>query len=72
MTFTVLICFRAVVLLLILSVLAVITGKRPSLNWYRIDPVRLVWSGALFLVLSWGFKALVGVIDGTLPVANPY
>jgi hypothetical protein len=59
-------------LLMVLSLLAAITGRRPSLNWYRINPVRLVWGGALFLVLSWGFKALVGVIDGTLPVDHPF
>lgn len=58
------------VLLLILSLVAAITGRRPSLNWYRINPVRLVWGGALILVLSWGFKALAGVIDGTLPAGS--
>lgn len=58
-------------LVIILSLLGAVTGRRPALNWYRIDPVRLVWFAALFLVLSWGFKALAGVIDGNLPAGHP-
>jgi len=60
------------VLLMILSLVALVTARRPTLNWDRIDPLRLVWLCAVFLVLSWGFKALVGVIDGTLPVGHPW
>ncbi len=56
------------ILFFVLSLLAVVTGHRPSLNLYRVDPVRLVLLGALFIMLSWGWKCLLGLMDQTLPI----
>lgn len=46
----------------------VIVGRYPNLNWYRIDAVKLVYYGALLLVLSWGLRIAIGLHDGSLPV----
>jgi hypothetical protein len=47
----------------LLAGLAVITGKRPSLNWYRISPTALVWGAAGFLVIAWGVKIVLVLAD---------
>jgi hypothetical protein len=55
----------AVAALIALNCAAV--GRYPNLNWYRIDAVKLVYALALFLVLSWGFRIVFGLADGSLP-----
>jgi hypothetical protein len=44
-----------------------ITGWRPAVNWYRVDPMRCVWWGTAALVAAWGLKIVLGLLDGTLP-----
>jgi hypothetical protein len=46
---------------------AAIVGRRPALNWYRIDPVKLVYLGGLLFVAAWATKLLLGLMDGSLP-----
>ncbi len=43
------------------------SGRYPSLNWYRVNAVNLVYLGALLLVVSWGVKIAVGLYEGSLP-----
>ena len=50
------------------AVCCAIIGRYPNLNWYRVDAVKLVYYGALMLVLSWGLKIALGLHDGSLPV----
>jgi hypothetical protein len=50
-----------------LAGLALVTGRRPDVNWYRINPTHVVWWTALAAVLAWGLKLVVGLADGTLP-----
>jgi hypothetical protein len=55
------------VLAFVCAVGAVVTGKRPSLNWYRLQPMYFVWAGMLLMVGAWAFKIFVGLADGSLP-----
>lgn len=43
------------------------TGRYPAVNWYRVNPVRLIWLATLGFVLAWGLKIGLGLMDGTLP-----
>ncbi len=42
---------------------AVIPGRRPSLNWYRVSPTALVWWATGFLVVAWGVKIVLVLAD---------
>ena len=46
---------------------AVITGRYPTVNWYRVNPTTFVWGVACGLVAAWGIKILIGLLDGSLP-----
>lgn len=52
----------------VLAGIALVRGGYPGVNWYRVDPVRMVWLAALFLVLSWALRIGLGLADGSLPV----
>ncbi|HOW69887.1 MAG TPA: DUF2752 domain-containing protein [Phycisphaerae bacterium] len=47
------------------------TGRYPTLNWYRVDAARLVYWVALMLVAAWGLTIALGLLDGSLPVRWP-
>lgn len=49
------------------AALCVVTGRYPTLNWYRVDAVRLVYWAALALVAAWGVGIALGLLDGSLP-----
>ncbi len=49
------------------ALIAVIGGYRPEFNWYRIDPMRLVWIGTALIIGAWGLKMALGLLDGSLP-----
>lgn len=51
----------------LLSVVSILTGRRPSMNWYRTRPETLIWWTLALLVAAWAFKIVVGMCDGTLP-----
>jgi len=51
-----------------IAAVALVTGRRPALNWYRVHPTRLVWWLAALLVGAWAAKILLGLADGSLPV----
>ncbi|MEK6676529.1 MAG: hypothetical protein AABZ47_12865 [Planctomycetota bacterium] len=36
----------------------VVTGQVVSVNWYRIDPMRVVWIGATILAVAWIYKII--------------
>jgi hypothetical protein len=45
------------------SIAAVLTGRRPEINWYRISPTALlVWLGVL-LVGAWALKMALVLLD---------
>ncbi len=46
----------------------VFTGRYPAVNWYRVDPVRVVWLAALVLLGAWALTLGLGLADGSLPV----
>lgn len=41
------------------SLAAVITGRRPALNWYRVNPVRVIWGGGLLFIAAWALKMVL-------------
>ncbi|MHC4444523.1 MAG: DUF2752 domain-containing protein [Planctomycetota bacterium] len=51
----------------IVSVVSAVAGRRPSINWYRINPTNMVWWLAALLILAWAVKITLGLTDGTLP-----
>lgn len=46
---------------------AVVSGVRPSLNWYRLNPLHGIWWAAAVFVLSWALKIGLGLLSGSLP-----
>ncbi|MBI4578098.1 MAG: DUF2752 domain-containing protein [Planctomycetes bacterium] len=47
------------------AVISLVSGRRPAVNWYRIDPVRLVWIGCGLFVVAWGVKIVCWLlVDG--------
>jgi hypothetical protein len=51
----------------VISLAAVITGRYVRVNWYRVNPVRTVWAFVILFFASWGFKILYGLATHTLP-----
>ncbi len=51
----------------IAAAVAVVTGRRPSVNWYRVNPLRCIWAATLVLVLAWIFKVIVSVRERPFP-----
>jgi len=41
------------------ALMALITGRRPALNWYRINPVHVVWATCGLFVAAWAVKILL-------------
>ncbi len=50
-----------------LAIVTVIRGRRPAVNWYRVNPLHVLWWGTALLVGSWAVKLGVGLLDGSLP-----
>ncbi len=46
---------------------AMTVGRYPAINWYRVNPTSFVWYAAVGLVLAWGVKIALGLLDGSLP-----
>lgn len=55
----------------LLSGYTLLSGRRLSLNWYRIEPTRLLWWGSLLFVGAWGLKIGLGLWEGVIP-ARPF
>ncbi len=55
----------------LVSLLTVVLGRYPAINWYRVNPVHLVWWTVLAFILGWGATIALGLLDGTLPVQYP-
>jgi len=53
---------------LVIALGCAVTGRYAAVNWYRVDPVRVVWIAALVLVASWALNIVLGLLDGSLPV----
>jgi len=58
----------ATVVVGVVALAAVLSGRVVWINWYRVSPVRVVWAFMVLFVASWGFKIVVGLATGTLPV----
>jgi hypothetical protein len=51
----------------VLALAAAIGGRSVRINWYRVNPVRLVWGFVVLFAGSWAFKIVYGLAAGTLP-----
>lgn len=58
----------ATALTTILAMRSVLTGRRWSINWYRVRPFKTAIALCLMLLGSWVFKIVLGVVSGVLPV----
>lgn len=47
---------------------SVVSGRAPALNYLAVSPYRLLAALLILLFGAWGFKLLIGVLEGTLPV----
>ena len=47
---------------------ALVAGRFPTLNWYRVKPLGLLWWGLGLLLAAWAVKIFLGLLDGSLPV----
>jgi len=52
----------------VVALAAVLSGRVVWINWYRVSPVRVVWAFMVLFVASWGFKIVVGLATGAMPV----
>jgi hypothetical protein len=46
---------------------AAIAGWYPGINWYRVNPERVVWGLIILIAAAWAGKILIGLADGSLP-----
>lgn len=51
----------------VIALAAAFSGRTVWVNWYRVNPVRVVWAFVVLFVASWGFKILFGLATGALP-----
>ena len=49
------------------AVAAAVTGRRPAINWYRLDPTAVLWWATGLFVGAWAVKLGLGLWDGSLP-----
>jgi hypothetical protein len=42
---------------------AMITGRRPALNWYRINPMHVLWLSCGLFVAAWAVKILLVLLE---------
>lgn len=44
------------------------SGKRICINWYRVNPTRLIWLVTLGFLLAWGLKIGLALLSPDVPV----
>jgi hypothetical protein len=42
---------------------AMVTGRRPALNWYRINPMHVLWGSCGLFVAAWGLKIVFALLE---------
>lgn len=47
----------------LLAAWATITARRPSINWYRINPTHVVWVCCGLFVAAWGVKIVLYLLE---------
>lgn len=52
----------------VVSVFTLITGQRPTINWYRVSPSWVVLLFVSVILLGWFFKIVTGRSSGVIPV----
>lgn len=43
---------------------AIVSGRRPAVNWYKINPMHVVWVCCGLFVAAWGVKILFFLLEG--------
>ncbi|MBN1488402.1 MAG: DUF2752 domain-containing protein [Phycisphaerae bacterium] len=51
----------------IVALAAAISGRVLGVNWYRVNPVRVVWAFVVLFIGSWAYLIVIGRVSGTLP-----
>ena len=51
----------------VLGLMALLTGRYPTVNWSRVSPLGLIWWALGLLVGAWAVKIFLGLLDGSLP-----
>lgn len=48
------------------ALVATVTGWRPAINWYRVNPVYVIWIGCGLFVAAWAVKMVAALSSGDL------
>ena len=51
----------------VIALAASISGQAVWINWYRVNPIRMVWAFLILLFGGWAFKVVFGLATGALP-----
>lgn len=51
----------------VVALTAAVSGRVVWINWYRINPVRVVWAAVFLFFAAWAFKIVWGRATGVLP-----
>lgn len=46
---------------------AVLTGRRPAVNWYRVNPLHVLWGTCGLFVAAWAVKILLVLLGADAP-----
>ena len=46
----------------LIALAAVLTGRRPAFNWYRISPTRILWLAMSLVLAAWGANMVLTLI----------
>jgi hypothetical protein len=52
----------------VLGLFTAFTGKRVCVNWYRVNPTRLIWLVTLGFLLAWGLKIGLVLLNRHVPI----
>lgn len=58
----------ATIAALVLSVVMIVRGRGPVVDWLWLTPYRVFLFMLIFLLGGWGAKVVIGLADGSLPV----
>ncbi len=51
----------------VIALAAVFSGRVVQVNWYRVNPVRVVWTFVVIFFASWGFKMIISWVGRGSP-----
>jgi hypothetical protein len=53
-----------------IALIAFISGRCLSINWYRIQPMAVLWSVTILFIAAWAANIVLGLVEGTFPYSG--